>query len=272
MNDTLIFLHLPRTGGTTLRDILSRQYPAGETFENKTLTDTDDNFNERNMDEKSGFKLIKGHVYFGIHQYIPQSCSYFSMIRDPFERTMSVYNYIKNRPSHKYHILANQLSLGKFIESGQNLMVNNGQTRLIAGRHTALEIPFNEMNTDHLEQAKANIAEHFILVGLTDRYNETLLMLKKLLKWKTPTYSIANAIKRDDKTKQIDAQLKELIIKYNQLDLQLYDYVSALFDEQIEKHPIVLDELEKFELKNRFAGKFHISARLKRKINKWTKH
>ncbi len=26
MNDTLIFLHLPRTGGTTLRDILSKQY------------------------------------------------------------------------------------------------------------------------------------------------------------------------------------------------------------------------------------------------------
>lgn len=106
------YFYTSRTGGTTLRDILSRQYPAGETFENKTLTDTDDNFNERNMDEMSGFKLIKGHVYFGIHQYIPQSCSYFSMIRDPFERTMSVYNYIKNRPSHKYHILANQLSLG----------------------------------------------------------------------------------------------------------------------------------------------------------------
>ncbi|MDP7527511.1 MAG: sulfotransferase family 2 domain-containing protein [Candidatus Marinimicrobia bacterium] len=272
MNDTLIFLHLPRTGGTTLRDILFRQYPADETFENKTLTDTDDNFNERNMDEKSGFKLIKGHVYFGIHQFIPQPCSYFSMMRYPIERTISAYNYIKNRPSHQFHELANKLSLGEFIESGQNQMVNNGQTRLIAGRHTALEIPFNEMNTDHLEQAKANIVEKFILVGLTDRYNETLLMLKKLLKWKTPTYSIANAVKRDDKTKQIDVQLKELIIEYNQLDLLLYDYVSALFDEQIKKYPMVLEELEKFELKNRFTGKIQIGARLKRKISKWTKH
>lgn len=37
MNDTLIILHLPQTGGTTLRDILSRQYPEKWNFENKTL-------------------------------------------------------------------------------------------------------------------------------------------------------------------------------------------------------------------------------------------
>jgi hypothetical protein len=272
MNDTLVFLHLPRTGGTTLRDILTKQYSNKETFENKTLMDTDNNFNVNNTIGKEKYKLVKGHVYFGIHKYIPQKCKYFSMMRNPIERNISLYNYIKNRPSHKDNNFIKNMSIDEWVQSDRNIFTDNGQTRLIAGRHTALEIPFNEMNSDHLEQAKANIAKHFILVGLTERYNETLLMLKKLLKWKTPTYSIANAVKRDDETKQIDAQLKELIIEYNQLDLQLYDYVSALFDEQIEKHPIVLDELEKFELKNRFAGKFHIGARLKRKINKWTKH
>ena len=49
MNDTLIFLHLPRTGGTTLRDILSKQYSDKVTFENKTLLDTDHNFNAENI-------------------------------------------------------------------------------------------------------------------------------------------------------------------------------------------------------------------------------
>ena len=37
MNDTLIILHLPQTGGTTLRDILSRQYPEKWIFKNKSL-------------------------------------------------------------------------------------------------------------------------------------------------------------------------------------------------------------------------------------------
>ena len=272
MNDTLIFLHLPRTGGTTLRDILSKQYSEKVTFENRTLIEMDDNFNKNTINEKSGYRLIKGHVFFGVHEFIPQHCTYFSMMRDPIERTISTYHYIKNRPRHQFHELANKLSIGEFVKSGEHRMVNNGQTRLIAGRHTALKIPFNEMNSDHLEQAKANIAKHFILVGLTERYNETLLMLKKLLKWKTPTYSIANAVKRDDRTKHIEPQLKELIIEYNQLDLQLYDYVSGLFDEQINKYPMVLDELEKFELKNRFVGKFQIGARLKRKMRNWIKY
>jgi hypothetical protein len=72
MNDTLIFLHLPRTGGTTFRDILDKQYPDDITFENKTLLDTDPNFNVDNKPEKVQFKLVKGHVYFGIHEHINQ--------------------------------------------------------------------------------------------------------------------------------------------------------------------------------------------------------
>ena len=93
-----------------------------------------------------------------------------------------------------------------------------------------------------------------------------------MLQWKTPTYSIANAAKRGKITKQIAPKIRELIAEYNQLDLQLYHYVSVLFDKQISNNPKVLEELEKFELKNRFSGKFHVGSRLKRKISKWTKH
>jgi len=74
------------------------------------------------------------------------------------------------------------------------------------------------------------------------------------------------------KTTQFYSQLKNLIIEYNQIDFQLYDYVSVLFDEQIEKHPMIYDELVKFELKNKFGGKFQIGARIKRKISKWAKN
>ncbi|MDP6726841.1 MAG: sulfotransferase family 2 domain-containing protein [Candidatus Marinimicrobia bacterium] len=271
MNDTLIFLHLPRTGGTTLRDILTKQYSDQETFENKTLLDTDGNFNENRVNQMSGYKLIKGHVYFGVHTFIPQTCSYFSMMRDPVERTISAYNYIKKRANHPYHELANSLSIEKFIKSGENKMVNNGQTRLIAGRETSLNIPFDKLDKSHLETAKKNITDHFLLIGLTERYDETILLLKHMLRWDTPYYSIANAIKRDERTKHIEPKLKELIIEYNQLDVQLYDYVSRLFDEQIKKCPMVLNELEKFELKNRFFGQFQITARLKRKMSKWIK-
>jgi hypothetical protein len=41
MKKKIIFLHLPRTGGTTLRDILAKQYLNDVTFENKSLFDTD---------------------------------------------------------------------------------------------------------------------------------------------------------------------------------------------------------------------------------------
>lgn len=271
MNDTVIFLHLPRTGGTTLRDILAMQYSDLESFENKTLTDTDNNFNHENISEKSIYKLIKGHVYFGIHEYIPQKCIYFSMMRNPVERVLSVYNYVKKRTNHQDHDYVKEKSIIEYIESRRNLMLNNAQTRLLAGRETALNIPYKEMNDNHLEIAKQNIENHFLLVGLTERFDETLLLLQHLLKWKTPYYSIANAVKRKRKTSQLDSAIIDNIKRYNQLDLQLYDHVSALFNKQISNNPIVSDEFVKFELKNRFAGKLQIGARLKRKISKWTK-
>lgn len=272
MFDTLIFLHLPRTGGTTLRDILSKQYPERKTFENKTLLDTDENFNNSKINELSHYNLIKGHVYFGVHKYISQSSKYFSMMRDPVERTISSYNYIKKRSNHPFYNLANELNLIDFIECGQNIMVNNGQTRLIAGRDTSLNVPFNKMDSSHLEMAKTNINEQFLLVGFTERYDETILLLQHLLQWKTPYYSIANAVKRVQKTDELDSNIISLIKHYNQMDIELYKYANKKFDDTWKSFPAVQEELERFKLQNKISGKFRIGARLKRKINKWTKH
>ncbi len=70
MNDTLIFFHLPRTCVTTIKDILAKQYPEGLTFENKTLINSDHNFNLGNTSEKDKYILIKDRVNFGIHEHI----------------------------------------------------------------------------------------------------------------------------------------------------------------------------------------------------------
>ncbi len=269
MNDTLIFLHLPRTGGTTLRDILSKQYSDHETFENKTLLDTDENFNESLVNQMSRYNLIKGHVYFGVHTFIPQTCSYFSMMRNPVERTISVYNYIRKRSNHPYHDLANSLSIEKFIESGENIMVNNGQTRLIAGRETSLNIPFNKLNKSHLEIAKNNINDYFLLIGLTERYDETILLLKHMLRWDTPYYSIANAVRRVQKTDEMDPVIVDIIKQYNQLDIELYNYANKKFDDTLKIFPAVQKELDQFMFKNKISGKLRFSERLKRKISKW---
>ncbi len=269
MNDILIFLHLPRTGGTTLRDILSNQYPENETFENKTLLDTDRNFNDNNINEMSQYKLIKGHVYFGIHNYISKPCKYFAMMRDPVERTISAYNYIKKRNNHPFHVLANELELKDFVESGKNIMVNNGQTRLIAGRETSLNVPFDDIDESHLELAKINIDDHFILIGFTERYDETVLLMKHLMNWDTPYYSIANAVKRERKTDEMDPSTIDIIKHYNQLDIDLYDFAKKKFDDTWKNFPAVQEELDRFKLQNKISGKFRIGERLKRKFKKW---
>ena len=51
-----IFLHIPKTGGTTLRDIINRQYKSSQIYTIATLKESE-NFHEKNI--ISTFKKIK---------------------------------------------------------------------------------------------------------------------------------------------------------------------------------------------------------------------
>ncbi len=43
-------------------------------------------------------------------------------MRNPIERTISIYNYIKKRSGHKDHDLANKLIIEEFIKRGHNYL------------------------------------------------------------------------------------------------------------------------------------------------------
>ena len=41
-----------------------------------------------------------------------------------------------------------------------------------------------------------NLDKYFVVAGITERYNESLLVLKNELQWNSPFYSIANKSKK----------------------------------------------------------------------------
>ena len=76
MSDTIIFLHIGKTAGSTLRPVLKRQFPRSEAItirarrrpREETLTD----FAQLPEADRMRPRLIMGHTVFGLHESVPR--------------------------------------------------------------------------------------------------------------------------------------------------------------------------------------------------------
>ena len=76
----VIFLHIPKTAGGTLRYVVTRQYKAHQTVEayhrrQKNARYIDD-LKMMNAAEKSEIQLVQGHTKFGAHQFFEKEMPY----------------------------------------------------------------------------------------------------------------------------------------------------------------------------------------------------
>lgn len=78
------------------------------------------------------------------------------------------------------------MSIGDFISSGVAVAfeTNNHQTRFISG----MTAEYGKCTTEMLETAKKNLREYFTVVGLTEYFAESMLLMKRAFGWKTPFY------------------------------------------------------------------------------------
>ena len=137
-DQNLIFLHLPKNGGNTLHGILNRLYPKEQTFSIKVIDNTKLNipqFKALSEIEREEIKLLKGHMTFGLHEYLKGPSKYITFLRKPEDRIISFYHYAKSRPQHRLYksITENNWSLQDFVAASQEGDIHNAQIRWISG-------------------------------------------------------------------------------------------------------------------------------------------
>jgi len=47
--------------------------------------------------------VVRGHLFYGIHEFLPQGATYITMLREPVVRLLSSYYFILRRPLHPMH-------------------------------------------------------------------------------------------------------------------------------------------------------------------------
>lgn len=240
-NDNLIFLHIPKAAGSTLHPVLERHYSKRSAI-TISLPGQLEAFKRMPEEERRRIHLLKGHFPFGLHTCLTGHSRYITLLRHPVERVVSHYYYVKRRPGHYlHHHLASGMSLADFASAGLSGEMDNGQVRLLSGHDQ--DIPCGHCTADLLDTAKRNIEQHFAVAGLTERFDESLVLMGIELGWNwTPYYLNRNVTKDKPVAKQIDPFALKSIEQANPLDFELYGWASQRFQGHLAQHQADVDE------------------------------
>lgn len=249
-NTPVIFLHIPKTAGLTLHEILTDQYPHRKHKIIYTVAHTK-TYTGLSEEKKRKIGVIKGHVLYGLHEQMPMKPVYLTFLRDPVARTISGYEFIKSKKDHPFHkeMLQNDFSLFDFLDRKLVANFDNMQVRFLCGNNA---MPFGQVNETHLELAKRNLIDQHTLFGITEMFDESILYFKHELGWHQPFYAKVNVTKNTSIYRNdLDDKTNQAVIAVNKFDLQLYAFAKKIFTDKIQSfgHDF-MNELNEFRQEN----------------------
>src|SRR3989442_9425283 len=128
----IIFLHVPKTAGTTLARILERQYGA-----RAILRLYQSSYGQElaaiPATQLELLRVVMGNFSFEPHQFLAGPSRYITILREPIDRVISHYYFVRRDPTHYLYETSQRLSLRDFVVACGRDEPNNDQTRLLAG-------------------------------------------------------------------------------------------------------------------------------------------
>lgn len=252
----IIFLHIPKTAGTTLHRIIERQYQPEQLYSpGLTKGHAVGELAKLSKERRAQIRMFRGHMGFGVHRHLPRPSTYMTVLRRPVDRVISYYYFIRRTAHHYLHdsVKSEELNLRMFIESKAHVMIDNAQTRILSGVWHGPA--FGECTPEMLEMAKNNLHESFAVVGLTERFDETLFLMKRAFGWRNLFYTHQNVTPNRPSRDGLSPDTLQAVMKANQLDIDLYQYATKLFEGQIgQQEPSFTMEVKIFQLSNRLLS------------------
>lgn len=239
------FLHIPKTAGTTLNAILARQYSADETHEimmrgmswlvprpalvpKPLISPSKIRRLKSALASGCGVRMIHGHFDLSIKPVLPNDVRLFTFLRDPVERAISHYYHYRRQRSDPIHPLAMSSTLEEWVADCGLVEMDNGQTRRLAGE---MNLPCGRVTHELLQRAKENLVGNFAVVGLTERFEESLILLHRAFGWPLHRFALRNVGGNRLRRDEVSETTLEVIEDRNRHDLDLYRFAAGLFEE-----------------------------------------
>ncbi|NMC49415.1 MAG: sulfotransferase domain-containing protein [Desulfovibrio sp.] len=220
---TLLHLHIPRTGGSSVRAFLGSLFPP-QAVRSQDFHSSKESLEELRANARA-IRLVSGHFHYGLHECFEDSL-YVVVLRQPVARVVSLYNYIRQTPGHRLHGFFNEpgMTLKTFYDRHLELspQFQDGHVRQLL--RLDQNPHYRPLDQEDLEAALAHLTSPKTLVVPLERLD---LLPRLLERHFGPLGTIS--MPRINATRPVaaDPETVELIRRHNALDQLLYDAVAA---------------------------------------------
>jgi hypothetical protein len=221
-----LFLHIPKTAGTSLREIVVARYPGSRCLQ--VYSHTPEAISKMHSRVREA-EVVFGHFSFGFHELLGIDARYITMLREPVARVTSFFRHLARDPASAYHAdIAAGMTLRDLLESERCHELNNHMVRIVSGHN---EIAMTD-DQALLVQAWANIDASFDVVGISERFRDSLGYIGRALGWKkTQAVPVLNT-DPERSAFVVDAATRDAVMRFNRLDIELYRGAVARFDRE----------------------------------------
>lgn len=213
MEKDIIFIHIPKTGGTTINTAI-----------NETYWQTEVDFFYRHIQLKTK-RSNAGDIFDpkNIEQY--KKYNIIMMLRHPLDRVTSEYHFIRERKNFIELLNKKPVDFNDYIK---NYQTHNGVVNFLKGRRFFDTRKASEEDLDDIIDAIEKIPIH---VGIFEDFSTSLNYFSQVsdIKWKKEIEIKRMTFKRP-KVDELSEETKALILENNQLDLKLYEYCLNKFE------------------------------------------
>ncbi len=228
---TIIFNHIPKTAGTTLRILLNRVYSPERVYfiESKNIERSLRRFKEFTDSARQEYKVIAGH---GASSFTPLVTNPFriTILREPVDQFISQYSYLRKSTNSIYKAdIARLESIEEYIDYAKEKGQDNLLTRYLSESLEFLTDPevttpdMDKSGESLLKKAKLNLKKYDAVLSVR-HFDRGVYRLKKLLQWeKIPVYRPVN-ITRPKLKGKLSEDVMEKINNTLKFDRQLWDF------------------------------------------------
>ena len=212
LHDKYLFLHIPKTAGTTFRFILYNHIQPADVFPSRSTLHAQgsgylsssrlvDRYDFHEMQKQH--HLICGHFSYQQAQHIRQEFpKIITFLREPVARTISHMRHIRK-------------------ESGEDLEAIWAHSHRIFSNFQAKHFGYTQEKDNIQETLKVMDTCHF--VGLSEHFQESLDQLNKATGWQLKNTKPKNI--NSNRDADISPELRDTITEHMSADIALYKHV-----------------------------------------------
>lgn len=216
LDRTFLFIHIPKTGGTSFRKGLESvigskatyyDYGSGSRVTSPVILNA--KYNNLDVYSLSGSEISKkrmsllcGHVKILDYANLVSPANIITFLRDPVQRVISNYEHLKRNGDYEG-------TLEAFILDER---FSNIQSKFLNG------FP----------------PEAIGFIGITERYLDSLTLLERQFSLSIPELRLNVNNKLHSSSYSVDNTLVELIRKQNDLDIRMYRRAQEIFNHRLE--------------------------------------